>query len=85
MNAVRFELRRPDGVPAYQRVIGIVGDNATVVAGVPYGTDEERRRAELLVAAPALLDACKFALDKTNDGALANILAIAIVNAGAQP
>lgn len=85
MNAVRFELRRPDGVPADQRVIGIVGDESTIVAGVPYRTGEEQRRAALLVAAPMLLDACAFAMDRVNNQALANILAIAIGNAGGRP
>lgn len=50
----RFELRQVDGAPADQRVIGIVGDEKSVVAGVPFGTDAEKRRAELLVRTPAL-------------------------------
>jgi hypothetical protein len=77
----RFELRQVDGAPADQRVIGIRGDESTVVAGVPYGTDEEKRRAQLLVASPELLDACKFALDRISNPALADILIVAVVNA----
>lgn len=55
----RWELRHPDGTPADSRVIGIVGDESTVVAGVPYGTAEERGRAQLMAAAPDLYFYCQ--------------------------
>lgn len=67
MSAERWELRQIDGAPADQRVIGVVGDDNTIVAGVPFLTDEEKRRAQLLKAAPALLAALQ-RLDRINRG-----------------